>query len=188
MQATKAGKPVSKRRSLWQRFTKRTPFWQQRLDERTDGELEPPDFLTHMGRWLNDIGSTIYALAVGAVAISALATFLIGPIFLSPDFMTVGLADPIGRGLAMVCTVTGRCDIQYLLAGTAVGVTILLLLVYIINYSLQTDDDEDTVNDAELAAGLSAIDERIVRLRADLVLAGVLPVSDEEKAEAEDAA
>jgi hypothetical protein len=182
MQA-KAIKPESKWQKMWRRANRRTPFWKQRLGERTEGELEPAGPLAHLARWLGDIWETLFALAVGAVAVSLLAGFVIGPIFLSPDFMTIGLADPIGRGLAAVCANTGQCDPAYLLAGSAVAVLILLLMVYVVLATMRDDLDEDNVSEGELLSGLSALDERLVHLRADLVLAGVLPLSAEEKAD-----
>jgi hypothetical protein len=45
-------------------------------------------------------------------------------------------------------------------------------------------DDSDEVSEAELLEVLGALDERVVHLRADLVLAGVLPLTPEEKEEA----
>lgn len=182
MQATK----VSKWQALWRRANRRTPFWKQRIEERTEGELEPARPLDHLGRWLGDIWRTLFALVIGALWVSFLSVG-IGLIFLSPDFMTVGLADPIGRGLAAVCAATGQCNPGYLLAGTAVAVLILTLLAYVVLVSLQDDPDEENVTDSELLSGLSALDERIMHLRADLVLAGVLPLTPEEKADAAEA-
>lgn len=180
MQATK---PLTKWQKLWRRANRRTPFWKQRLGERTEGELEAPGVLEHLGRWLGDIWSTLFALVAGAVAVSAVAVIVIAPIFLSPDFMTIGLADPIGRGLAAVCLTTGQCDPAYLLAGTAMAVLILLLLVYVVAVSLREDTESETVSDEELRSGLSAIDERVVALRAEFIAAGLLKITPDEIAD-----
>ncbi len=180
MQATK---PVTKWQKFWKRANRRTPFWKQRLEDRTEGELAPAGLIVNFGRWMVDIFDTLFALAMGAVVVSAVTILLIAPLFLSPDFMTVGLADPIGRGLAAVCLSTGQCNPAYLLAGTAVAVLILLLIAYVVGVSLRDDHDEETVSDEELRSGLSAIDERLVALRAEFVAAGLLKITQEEVAD-----
>lgn len=181
MQATKTVKKQTKWQAFWKRLSPRIPFWKQRPEDRVDHSSE------RGGSFLDDVVNIVMVVPVSAVVIAFLLQFIIGPIFLSPDFLTYGLADPIGRGLAGVCAATGNCNVQYLLAGSVVAVLIFTMILVIIlsPSSAEVVDDNDTI-DAVLDA-TAALDERIVHLRAEMVLAGLLPLTADEKADADDA-
>lgn len=163
------------RRALWGRPK---PFWRKRLEEQIEIDDEP-------GLW--DVGDSIFlsllVLTMGALIIAALGMLVIGPLFTSPDFFSVGVADPLGRWYAAVCAATGQCHLGYLLAGTVVGVLLLTLGTLTIHASWWGQRSAEPVGLGDVVAAVGVLDERLVRLRADLVLAGHLKLSPEELAE-----
>lgn len=165
-----------------------TPFWRKRLDDM----VEPAEPIVVDDGWdpSDNVFTALMVLVVGALVISALALLVIGPLFLSPDFFTIGFADPLGRWYASVCVATGRCDLPYLLGGTVIGLLIATLAALVLHasfrglFSLPVEEKPDY--EIEIVQALGVLDERLVRFRADLVLAGILPLSLEEREEDEE--
>lgn len=180
------------------RQSRPTPFWQKHMDDLVDWSEPSIGGGNLLAGVPGHMVSILSLMLGGALFIAALGMFVIGPLFLSPDFLTLGLADPIGRAYATICITTGSCNLPYLLAGTAIGVPVITLALLMVYAGLRTvdvidaqDDDEPHASDYTLGDVVSAIevlDQRIVRARADLVLAGVLPLSREELADAAEAA
>lgn len=187
---------TTKAQPKWKLFVRRlvfgrrpTPFWQKRLLD----QVEPSTPVAH-DAWNpgDNMFNAIMVLAVGALVIAALGMLVIGPLFLSPDFFTIGIADPLGRWYGAVCLSTGNCELPYLFGGTVVAVQVLLLGLMVLHAALRGVFNPDVIEapdyGAEMVQALGVIDERIVRMRADLVLAGVLKLSPEELADDEEAA
>ncbi len=178
MQATKTLKRETKWQAMWRRANRRTPFWKRRPAEGSETPQESFVF----GALVDFIG-VLAPMFFGVLTILVIIQVLVAPIFLSPDLLTVGLADPIGRGLAAVCLATGNCNLPYLLGGVIVGVLLLVLMVLTIGTLSQAEvvDDNDTI--ATVLQAKAELYELVVHLRADLVLAGVLKVTPEEVVE-----
>lgn len=175
MTATAPTKAAPKWKLFLRRLFRRTPFWGKRLEDQEEG----PDI--GFGAVADSIAAVIQIFVFGAIFVLPLVVLVSGWIFFSPGFFEHGLADPIGRGLAQVCLVTGNCDLRYLIAGAALAVPIVVLMAFTIQTGLwYANDDEAEVSETELLDAVSLLDERIVHLRADLVLAGVLRLSPEE--------
>jgi hypothetical protein len=167
------------------------PFWRKHLDDMVE-EVEPievggtdPVIDATGGLW-----NAVALLVGGAIFISAVS-LLVGAIFLSPGFFEVGVADPLGRWYASFCFATGQCELGYLLAGTVVGVLVLTLAVitFVAGFPRETAGAEPMVMPdvgTEIVDALGVIDERLVRFRADMVLNGILPLSNEEQEEDEE--
>jgi hypothetical protein len=179
----------------WARQDRPKPFWQKHMDDLAEW-AEPPVSMggsNFMRRIPEKMIAVLALLVGGALFIAALGMFVVGPLFLSPDFLTVGVADPLGRAYAAVCLTTGNCRLPYLLAGTVLAVLVVTLALLMMHagmsavevYDEPDEDEPDEYTLGDVVAAIEVLDQRIVRARADLVLAGVLPLSPEEKAELE---
>lgn len=167
---------------LFPRPRRPRPFWRVRFDD----EFEPlsaksafdigAQFLQQM--WLIVISAFVI---LGALAVAA-------PIAFSPDFWTLGLADPIGRGLAAVCIHTGQCELPYLMLGSVFAAmfyavaacSVSMAIRFWLSDSFWGNEDDGLFDVAKF------LDERITRLRDDFIAAGVLPKAPDE-IEADDA-
>jgi hypothetical protein len=167
-----------------------TPFWRKRLDDMVE-PAEPIEVgPTPRDDVLSNFANSVFMLAGGAIFISALA-YLAGAIFLSPGFFEAGIAAPLGHWYASFCFATGQCNLGYLLAGTVVGVMVLVLaaLIFLAGFGPALSDKEPVIVPdvgTEIVDALSVLDERLVRFRADMVLGGILPLSGEEQEEDEE--
>lgn len=159
----------------------RRGFWGRRLDEK----IEPAGL--RMWGFVQWFLNVFLLYAVLALVLGYLSMFAAQWIFLSPGLFEYGLADPIGRGLAAVCLASGRCDLRYLLSGLVMALLVVALVFILLHHALRVTDDDDgeTVSEGELVEGLQLLDERIVSLRADLVLGGVLKPRADELPESE---
>lgn len=168
-------------RAWLRRVFKPIPFWQQRPVEK-GGFL---DTLKSMFLWALHVAG-VYLM--GGLVIATVSVLLIGGVFFTPGFFQYGLADSIGRAFAAQCLASGLCDLRYLMGGAVVGVLSIVLLLEVVHAgTLGAEQPDDEPSNEEVLDSIVSLDERIVHLRADLVLAGVLKVSPEEKAEVEDA-
>ncbi len=186
MTATAPTKESKWKRALRRLVGRPTPFWRKRLEDQVETPNPVSDALS--AGWDQMATATaiiIMRLVIGAGVLTPLA-LVVQWIFKSPGFSEYGLADPIGRSLAAVCLNSGRCDLPGLLAGTAFALPMLVVIAFLIAgafYWHEPVADADEVTEYELLDALGALDERIVHLRADLVLAGVLKLSPEELAD-----
>jgi len=182
MTANASTKTEPRWRAWLRRVTRPRPYWQRRLDD----NLEPPGALDDAIGQVAGSVARILALMVVGLAVLLPASVIVRLIFFSPAFLSDGLAGAIGAGLADVCASTGQCDLRYLLAGAALAVpTLTLIGLMLANafYWRTADEDEQEVTETELMDALDLLDQRIVQLRADLVLSGVVKVREEEKPE-----
>lgn len=162
----------------WRRLTRERPFWQKRLVEGKDP-----------AGWIEVVGIEVVELFARIVitgAVLAVMAQLTAFVFYSPGVFEHGLADPLARLFAQICVKEGQCDLRPLMGGAALGVTFIVAMYLLVAFAthLGESNDDEPSNDQVLEA-VGTLDERIVHLRADLVLAGVLQLSPEEKAEVE---
>jgi len=163
----------------WRRLFRERPFWQKRPE---DFEDTRPKW--SWGRELARLGAAVLEGALLILVLSGVVTIfaqVAGQIFYSPGFLEVGLAAPIGRGLAEVCQQGGSCDLATLLTSSVLGFMLFTMAGIFLHWCWrENDEQEDPVERGQ--ASVDVLDERIVHLRADLVLAGVLKLSPEEQA------
>lgn len=200
-ETTAQGKPYPKWKLWLRRATRPKPFWRQHMDEQlSDDYGVQPDaefsFSLDLGA---PVANGLLFISFAGIFIALLVQFVIGPIFLSPGFWQFGPAYPIALFLANVCRATGQCDFHYLIGGLAVSLIVLTAIVEAVVLPMSDGRSgveverealasERSANlSADIAEAVGVLDGRFVRLRADLVMAGILPLSLEEQEEAADA-
>lgn len=176
---------------LWlRRVARAKPFWRKRLGDELEAEYIASDGDDGQSV-LTGMMDAIYFLLFGGVFVALLIQVVIVPIFFSPGFWEYGLAYPIAEFLGRLCASTGQCDLPSLVGGSVVGLLLVAVVAGVLLISIQSvfhaPPDAATVSEGELLDAVAGLDERLVRLRADLVLANVLPLSAEERVEDADA-
>lgn len=145
-----------------------TPYWRTRLED----EQAP----TPMRAAGQQIAFQLVFVFMLSLIVLLPAAYLSMLVFVAPG----GLPQIIGAQLAEVCRSTGNCDIRYLLAGYAFAVDFVIVasafLVITISRASTLDDGA-----SDLSQDLAYIDQRIVSLRDELVMAGIITLPKEER-------
>jgi hypothetical protein len=149
-------------------YGRATPYWRKRLEDEQE-----PSRVWAIGEQV--IFQIIFAMFLGLLVLLP-AAYIALLVFVQPG----GLPQVIGSQLADVCRATGNCDIHYLLAAYAFAINFVIVasvftVVTIGRASAYGQSPSDLEQD------LAYIDERIVSLRNELVMAGIITLPAEER-------
>jgi hypothetical protein len=151
-----------------------SPYWRTRLEDEQEALALPI-----LAAVRQVVAQILFAVLL-ALAVLMPTAYISMLVFVVPG----GLPQIVGSQLADVCRTTGNCDIHYLLAGYAFAVNFAIvasvfLVVTIVRATSIGDNAPSTDQD------LAFIDERIVGLRNELVMAGIITVPKEERTDQE---
>lgn len=146
-----------------------TPYWRKRLE---DEQESAPIFA--MGAQV--VSQIVFAMILGLLVLLPTA-YLSMLVFVVPG----GLPQIIGSQLADVCRATGNCDVHYLLSGYVFAVNFVIVVSAFIAIGIGRVTTSVGESPSDIEQALAFVDERIVGLRNELVIAGIITVPAEER-------
>jgi len=157
--------------AFFRRIAASTPYWRTRLED----EQEPAP-MVGVGR---QIVYQVTFVTILTMLVLLPAAYLSMLVFVTPG----GLPQVIGTQLADICLATGNCDIRYLLAGYAFAVDFVIVASAFLWITIgRASRLGETTSDLE--QDLAFLDARIVGLRNELVMAGIITLPAEERKDA----